>query len=126
MTNPIPVACLGCLRPVVPGPRCGECEREREAERNAQPKRAAYRTPGYRSAIRGGVCWICEKPITPGTGTLDHVIPLSEDPSGGGPDNWRPCHRACNSSPRRKARALARVAGLKPAAEPEPQDWWAL
>jgi 5-methylcytosine-specific restriction endonuclease McrA len=123
MTNPIPVTCLGCLRPTVPGPRCSECQREHEAARNADAKRAAYRSPVYRSVPRGGLCWICGQP---GSDTLDHVVPLADDPSGGGPDNWRPAHRRCNSSPRRKARALARESQPKPAepAQPKPPSWW--
>lgn len=126
MSNPIPVTCLDCLTPTVPGPRCSECQREHEAARNANPKRGAYRSPAYRSATREGNCWICEQPITPGTGTMDHVVPLSEDPSGGGPDNWRPAHRRCNSSPRRKARALARNDEPKPdeLAQRKRPTWW--
>lgn len=43
----------------------------------------------------GGVCWLCEKPVTFVAMTLDHVMPKSR----GGPfvaANLRPAHRLCN------------------------------
>jgi 5-methylcytosine-specific restriction endonuclease McrA len=118
MSNQIPVVCLDCLTPTVPGPRCPSCERDYQAARNADPKRAAYRSPEYRSAPRGGICHLCGEP---GADTLDHVDPLAEDPSGGGPENWLPAHRSCNSSKGR------RVAGHAPAGKPAKRvDWWIL
>lgn len=118
MRNPIPVTCLGCLRPTVPGPRCDDCERAYQAARNAQPKRRAYADPVYRSIPRGGICHLCGKP---GADTLDHVVALAEDPNGGGLENWLPAHRSCNSS------KGGRVAGHAPAGKPAKRpDWWGL
>src|SRR5438105_2144282 len=82
MSNPIPVLCLGCLQPTVPGPRCSSCEREHQAARNRDPKRRAYADPVYRSVPLAGSCADCGATTDL---TRDHVIPLADggtnDPS---------------------------------------------
>lgn len=52
------------------------------------------------------ICYLCSKPIDlslhhfdPLSFTVDHVIPIAEDPSRAeDPTNLRPAHRRCNSS----------------------------
>ncbi len=86
--------CLGC-GVLTHGSRCGACKRPRAAHR------AAYNLTDYRKAREAlksqyphVVCYVCERP---GADTLDHVVSLAKDPSGGGQANWLPAHRACNS-----------------------------
>ena len=46
------------------------------------------------------ICWLCGQP---GADTVDHIVPLSIDPTlGEDPTNLLPAHRSCNS--RRGAR----------------------
>lgn len=73
--------------------RCSVCEREHNRERNADPKRQAYKDPVYRAYRRDGVCHLCGQP---GADTLDHLVPLSKGGTND-PSNLRPAHRACNS-----------------------------
>lgn len=56
---------------------------------------------------RGAGCWLCtEQPIDydadrydPNSFQLDHVIPVSVDPSREqDPSNWAPSHRSCNNA----------------------------
>ncbi|TSD95041.1 HNH endonuclease [Skermania sp. ID1734] len=57
-----------------------------------------------RQELAGQPCWLCGKPIDqqldrrhPMSFTLDHVVPLSVDPSRShDPANLRPSHRRCN------------------------------
>lgn len=42
------------------------------------------------------ICWLCGQP---GADTVDHLVPLSIDPTRGeDPSNLLPAHRTCNSS----------------------------
>lgn len=96
----------GCMQPTA-GTRCQRCEREHQAQRNADPKRKAYRDPAYRAIPLGGqVCWCCG---TDQDLTRHHVTPLALErsirpdgtPAFFAPDAVAPvvpmC-RSCNSS----------------------------
>ena len=76
---------------------CDVCKGLSERERNAKESRRAYRDPSYRSyPVNGRTCYLCGELIRVGTGTRDHVVPLSR----GGTNDWsnlRPAHRWCNS-----------------------------
>lgn len=86
---------LPCLDCGLPGPwrdrhgvRCPAHEQAHERGR-----RRAYRDPGYLTAPKGGICWLCG---LPGADTRDHVRPISKGGTND-PSNLRPAHRACNS-----------------------------
>jgi 5-methylcytosine-specific restriction endonuclease McrA len=74
--------------------RCPSCMREREARRNAQPYRMAYRDPAYQAIPLVGRCVVCgsERDLT-----RDHVTSLVR---GGGNEasNIVLMCRSCNSA----------------------------
>ena len=44
-------------------------------------------------------CWLCTHPITPGTGQIDHVVPVSVAPElAMVVANWRPAHGVAGCS----------------------------
>jgi len=56
----------------------------------------AFRKMRIRILEMSDICWLCGQP---GADTVDHIIPLSIDPSRGeDPTNRLPAHRSCNSS----------------------------
>lgn len=79
------------------GLRCPTCVRIKDALRNRDPKRQAYRHPAYRAQPKHGTCVFCHRP---GADTRDHVIPLDEQMRRWGEvrdHRTRPAHRACNA-----------------------------
>lgn len=85
--------CLDCGALTYNGRRCPSCARACNRRRNNDPKRAAYRAPGYRAMILSGRCAKC------GSGqdlTRDHIIPLVKGGTND-PSNIRIVCRSCNS-----------------------------
>ena len=74
----------------------------RQVSRLATTKRSlghvGHRWRKLRSEVlrTSDVCWICQKP---GSTTVDHIVPVSLDPSRAlDPTNVRPAHLTCNSA----------------------------
>jgi 5-methylcytosine-specific restriction endonuclease McrA len=90
--------CLECTNYASPrsknGSRCPRCETKRNNKRNADPKRAAYKDPVYRSFIVGPHCSECG---TTEDLTKDHIWPLAKGGSNT-VNNIRTLCRSCNSS----------------------------
>lgn len=78
----------GCMRSTM-GTRCAECEAMKQARRNADPKRRAYRDPGYRAIPLAGACACCGSTSDL---TRDHVVPLVAGDSGIVQLMCRPCN----------------------------------
>jgi 5-methylcytosine-specific restriction endonuclease McrA len=74
--------------------RCPSCVRQREARRNAQPYRMAYRDPAYQAIPLIGACVVCGSTRDL---TRDHVVPLIAHGSTER-GNIRIVCRSCNSS----------------------------
>jgi 5-methylcytosine-specific restriction endonuclease McrA len=56
----------------------------------------SFRKMRQRILETSNICWLCGQP---GADTVDHIIPLSIDPSlAEDPTNLLPAHRGCNSS----------------------------
>jgi 5-methylcytosine-specific restriction endonuclease McrA len=56
----------------------------------------SFRKMRLRILEMSDICWLCGQA---GADTVDHIIPLSLDPSRGeDPTNLLPAHRSCNSS----------------------------
>lgn len=87
----------GCWN-VTTGSYCADCERRRQAQRNAQPKRKAYKAKAYTAVPLDGTCACCGATEDL---TRDHVVPLVFDGVGyarhGGARVVIMC-RGCNSS----------------------------
>jgi 5-methylcytosine-specific restriction endonuclease McrA len=91
----MPKPCLDCGQMAFPGSRhgsrCHTCEAKRNATRNADPKRQAYK--GLRHIKPMGPCVVCG---TMEDLTFDHIVPLAK---GGTNElsNLQVLCRACNS-----------------------------
>lgn len=84
--------CLDC-GVLTQGRRCVWCRRKREAMRNADPKRAAYRDPVYRAIPLVGACVDCGSRSDL---TRDHVLPLRMGGTNASGNIVLRC-RSCNS-----------------------------
>lgn len=106
MTKPCLNSSQGCTNYALPGkPRCKGChtqwQRPRDQARNRDPRRGAYRDPGYRGyPVAGRECALKYPDIcTFWATTRDHIVPLEH---GGSNDhsNLQPACRECNSAKR--------------------------
>jgi hypothetical protein len=86
--------CLDCGALIPRGSRCADCQRPREAARNARRTHYAGDYRARAKAVRESavVCWLCGEGAREGDPwQADHVVP-------GAPDSpLAPAHRACNA-----------------------------
>lgn len=98
--------CLDCGMPVRAS-RCVTCSEKRLAAM-PQPQKISSHLRGYDYEWRkvrtlvldrdGWVCYLCQKKLSGTDATVDHIIPISEDPSLRlVPNNLAACCRSCNS-----------------------------
>jgi 5-methylcytosine-specific restriction protein A len=95
-------ACLTCGIPTRNGNRCQQCAATHAAKHptTARGYGADWQRVRRRILDRDQwTCYLCQKILVGTDATVDHVIPLSIDPSRRlDEDNLRACCRSCNSA----------------------------